>query len=116
MTMIASWNSGMGYMNPCEVSWNMRQYVTADACFTMDVPEISELHHLKVYPNPAKIGQQITLESSRAIASLEVFNELGRMVLQTTKSTFTLDYSGWFVLGITYEDGNKQATKLYIPR
>jgi hypothetical protein len=116
MTMIASWNSGLGYMNPCEVSWNMRQYVTADACFTMDVPEISELHHLKVYPNPAKIGQQITLESSSAIASLDVFNELGRMVLQTTKNTFTLDYPGWFVLGITYEDGSTQATKLYIPR
>jgi len=82
----------------------------------MDVPEISELHHLKVYPNPAKIGQEITLESSRVIASLEVFNELGRMVLQTTKTTFTLQHSGWFVLGITYEDGSKQATKLYIPR
>jgi len=69
-----------------------------------------------VYPNPAKIGQEITLESTRPIQSLEVYNELGRMVLQTQKNTFTLQYSGWFVLGITYEDGSKQATKLFIPR
>jgi len=38
------------------------------------------------------------------------------MVLKTKKNTFTLQYSGWFVLGITYEDGSKQATKLFIPR
>ncbi len=116
MTMIASWNSGQGYMNPCEVSWNMRQYVTADACFTMDVPEVETLPHLQLFPNPATVGQTITLNSTKKIATIEIFNEVGRTIDKITTTHFSFPTTGWYVLGITYEDGTVQATKLFIPQ
>ena len=64
MSMLHSWNSGLGFMGDCEAPWNMRQYVTADACFILDIPEVSAQTEVKMYPNPAQTNRQITFESS----------------------------------------------------
>ncbi len=114
MTSFESWNSGAGYMNPCEVSWNMRQYVTANACFTLDIPEIQEQESIKLFPNPCRIGQNIEIQSNKEISAVEVFNLLGRTVLITDKQTFQLDQSGTYVLGIRYEDGTTTALRFTI--
>jgi hypothetical protein len=114
MTSFESWNSGAGYMNPCEVSWNMRQYVTANACFTLDIPEIEEQESIKLFPNPCRIGQNIEIQSNKEISAVEVFNLLGRTVLITDKQTFQLDQSGSYVLGIRYEDGTTTALRFTI--
>ena len=92
----------------------MRQYVTADACFTLDVPEVETLPHLHLFPNPATVGQTITLNSTKEIATIEIFNEAGRTIDKATSTHFSLPTTGWFVLGITYTDGTKQAAKLFV--
>jgi hypothetical protein len=101
-------------MNPCEVSWNMRQYVTANACFTLDIPEIEEQEMIKLFPNPSRIGQNIEIQSSKEISTVEVFNLLGRTILSTDKQTFTIDQSGAYILGILFEDGSTTALKFSI--
>jgi hypothetical protein len=116
MTMLASWNSGQGYMNDCEAPWNMRQYVTADACFTLSVPEISELSTITLYPNPALAGQLITLKTNRPIRSFEIFNAFGHTIHRSSNRNFSLDKTGWYMLGIIYEDGTHQAAKFQILR
>ena len=116
MTMLASWNSGQGYMNDCEAPWNMRQYVTADACFTLAVPEIEELSSITLYPNPAKMGQLITLKTSKPIRSFEVFDALGRTVHSSSGSTFCVEKTGWYMLGLIFDDGTRQAAKFHILR
>lgn len=92
----------------------MRQYVTADACFTLAVPEIEELSRITLYPNPAKMGQLITLKTYKPIRSFEVFDSLGRTVHSSSGSTFSVEKTGWYMLGLIFEDGTRQAAKFHI--
>ena len=92
----------------------MRQYVTANACFTLDIPEIEEQESIKLFPNHCRIGQNIEIQSNKEISAVEVFNLLGRTVLITDKQTFQLDQSGSYVLGIRYEDGTTTALRFTI--
>ena len=114
MTMIASWNSGQGYMNPCTVPWNMRQYVTADACFNLSVPEANDHPQLKVYPNPARIFSTITIESDLEIEHVLVVNEIGQRIAEFHSNAFELTKSGSFYLGITFVNGRRTAVKLNV--
>ena len=114
MSMLHSWNSGLGFMGDCEAPWNMRQYVTADACFILDIPEVSAQTEVKMYPNPAQTNRQITFESSERIISIVVFDLLGRIQQSTTDSSLTLGYSGNYVLGITFDSGRKTALRLTV--
>jgi hypothetical protein len=114
MTMIASWNSGQGYMNPCTVPWNMRQYVTADACFNLSVPEATDHPQLKVYPNPALIFSTITIESDLEIEHILVVNEIGQRIAEFKSNSLQMDKSGTFYLGITFVNGQRTAVKLNV--
>ena len=105
MNMFESWNSGAGYMNPCEVTWNMRQYVTADACFTLNLPEVDDYDDFTIYPNPAAVGQKITISADVKVERIRVYNELGRLVMESTIDAFTLDRAGLYVLDIIFETG-----------
>jgi hypothetical protein len=116
MTMIASWNSGQGYMNPCTVPWNMRQYVTADACFNLSVPEATDHPQLKVYPNPALIFRTITIESDLEIEHILVVNEAGQQIAEFHSNAFELTKSGSFYLGITFVNGRRTAVKLNVSK
>ena len=114
MTMFASWNSGQGYMNSCTVPWNMRQYVTADACFNLSVPEIEEHPRLKIYPNPAVSNRPITLESTIEISHIKVIDDLGRTVAEFDDHVIELAQSGQYYLGITFSNGERTAAKILI--
>ena len=114
MSMLHSWNSGLGYMGDCEAPWNMRQYVTADACFILDIPEISAQNMVKMYPNPAKSHSEISFESSEEITSIVAFDLLGRIHESTTSSILTLTKSGEYILGITFDSGKKTALRLIV--
>ena len=92
----------------------MRQYVTADACFTLAVPEIEELASITLYPNPAKMRQRITLKTNKPIRSFEIFDALGRTVHSSSGSTFYVEKTGWYMLGLIFEDGTRQAAKFNI--
>ena len=56
----------------------------------------------------------VTLNSTKEIATIEIFNEAGRTIDKATSTHFSLPTTGWFVLGITYTDGTKQAAKLFV--
>ena len=114
MTMIASWNSGQGYMNPCTVPWNMRQYVTADACFNLSVPEADNHPQLKIYPNPARTFNRIIVESDLEIEHVLVVNEIGQRIAEFKSNSFEIDKSGTFYLGITFVNGRRTALKLNV--
>jgi hypothetical protein len=92
----------------------MRQYVTADACFILDIPEVSAQTEVKMYPNPAQTNRQITFESSERIISIVVFDLLGIIQQSTTDSSLTLGHSGNYVLGITFDSGRKTALRLTV--
>ena len=113
MTMIASWNSGQGYMNPCTVPWNMRQYVTADACFNLSVPEIVEHSQLKIFPNPARVFDDIQLISDHEISKVIVVDQLGRVIIET-KTKFSIRRKGIYFLGITFSNGSTTAAKIRV--
>ena len=83
----------------------MRQYVTADACFTLNLPEVDDYDDFTVYPNPAAIGQMITISSDVKVERIRVYNELGRLIMESKNDTFTLDRSGLYVLDIQFETG-----------
>ena len=114
MTMIASWNSGQGYMNPCTVSWNMRQYVTADACFILSVPEADNHPQLKVYPNPARTFSRITIESDLEIEHVLVVNEIGQRIAEFNSNSIRVENAGAYYLGITFVNGQRTAVKLNV--
>jgi len=105
MTMFESWNSGGGYMNPCEVTWNMRQYVTANACLTLNLPEVDDYDDFTIYPNPSAVGQKITIDADVEVERILVYNELGRLIMEPKMETFTLDRPGLYVLDIQFETG-----------
>lgn len=114
MTMFHSWNNGNGYSSPCTVQWNMRQYVTADACFTLDIPEITKQSSIKLYPNPVVHNEEIILESEKEIESIEVFNLLGRKVLTSKSSIFKVTLPGTYVLGMQFSDGTTKALRFIV--
>ena len=92
----------------------MRQYVTADACFTLDIPEINAVASVTLFPNPAIRNQVITVESKKDIQSLEIFNLLGRTISISTNNQFIIEKPGTYVMGIRYTDGATQALKFIV--
>jgi len=92
-------------MNPCEVTWNMRQYVTADACFTLNLPEVDDYDDFTIYPNPAAVGQKISINADVKVERIRVYNELGRLIMESKIDAFSLDRPGLYVLDIMFETG-----------
>lgn len=114
MTTFDSWNSGAGYMSPCEVTWNMRQYVTANACFTLDIPEIEEQNQIKLFPNPSEAGQTLEIKATKEIEHIEVFTYSGESVLFSTKNKVEIYKSGNYIMGVKFNDGTSTALKFIV--
>ena len=114
MNMFASWNSNQGYMYSCQVSWNMRQYVTADACFTLSLPESEKTPGLKVFPNPAKVRSSINIESDKGIEHIQVISAAGRTLFESTQGPIEIHQSGVYFLLISLRDGTRQSAKVLI--
>jgi len=83
----------------------MRQYVTADACFTLNLPEVDDYDDFTIYPNPAAVGQKITISADAKIERIRIYNELGRLIKESKVDAFTLDRTGLYVLDIQFETG-----------
>jgi hypothetical protein len=60
------------------------------------------------------MGQRITLKTDKPIRSFEVFDALGRTVHASSGSTFSIEKTGWYMLGLIFEDGTRQAAKFQI--
>jgi hypothetical protein len=83
----------------------MRQYVTADACFTLNLPEVDDYDDFTIYPNPAAVGQKITISADVKVERIRVYNELGRLIMESKIDEFALDRAGLYVLDIMFETG-----------
>jgi hypothetical protein len=60
------------------------------------------------------MGQLITLKTYKPIRSFEVFDALGRTVHSSSGSTFSVEKTGWYMLGLIFEDGTRRAAKFHI--
>ena len=58
--------------------------------------------------------QRITLKTNKPIRSFEIFDALGRRVHSSSGSTFSIEKTGWYMLGLIFEDGTRQAAKFNI--
>ena len=85
-------------------------------CFSTSLTD-QERHNLYLtYPNPIQLGGDITINTSKSVSKIEIFNLIGEKVIATeikTISTLNLS-SGTYVINIIYEDGEKVKDKLII--
>ncbi|MDO7653033.1 MAG: T9SS type A sorting domain-containing protein [Schleiferiaceae bacterium] len=114
MNMFASWNSNQGYMYSCQVSWNMRQYVTADACFTLSLPESEQIPGLRIFPNPARIRTSINIETNKGIEHIQVISAAGRTISESNQGPIEIHQPGVYFLMISLKDGTRQSAKVLI--
>ena len=77
-------------------------------------PEADNHPQLKVYPNPARTFNKITIESDLEIEHVLVVNEIGQRIAEFKSNSFQMDKSGTFYLGITFVNGRRTAVKLNV--
>lgn len=110
------WNNGT-YANPCTVAWNMRQYVTADACFLLSIPEEDTWDYRPMaFPNPASARQWITLNAERAdLKELHVYDTQGREVpFDKAGSSIQLRQEGYYILKCLWSNGHISQHRIVI--
>ena len=88
---------------------------------TCNCPSISAVNDAKevpytVYPNPANAGEQITINSSANIESIDVLNILGANVLIEKSNTINTTKlpKGTYIIMIKFSDGREVNNKIVI--
>ena len=94
-TVIIGDNDGLDLFNP-SIEWDSLSVDTwsnlgSHICDCLDgsvsVNNINDISHV-IYPNPANIGDVVTISANDKIKSIEVFNSLGEKILSTKSSRF----------------------------
>ena len=75
-----------------------------------------EISDLLIYPNPANIGETITINANAKIESIDVVNILGEKVLtQISNKITTANLArGTYIINIRFTDGRIVDNKLII--
>lgn len=81
---------------------------------TLGVNNVQGKLGVRVYPNPAKEGDEVTVDGK--VKSLEVFSSNGQRVKSTNSKTFSTGglTKGVYVIKITSENGEVQSSKLIV--
>jgi len=99
--------------NGCVYEYSAGYYFTYSATSTYDFNKIS--NNLEIYPNPSSNIFNISLPSDDLKYNVEVYNALGKIILQKTNlRTFNLnDYeSGLYFVVLTFNNNNKIIKKI----
>ena len=76
-------------------------------CITPSVIKESEISYV-MYPNPAKIGQDIIINSKNKIKNIEIYNILGIKISTINSANFSTKHlkEGNYFIQINFENGN----------
>jgi hypothetical protein len=96
-------------------SWGNLGTHTCDCIGASAINDSKEVSYI-VYPNPANIGEIITVNTTSKIESIELVNILGEKVITETSSTINTTHlaKGTYVLLIKLSDGRKVDSKIII--
>ena len=94
-TVIIGDNDGLDSFNP-SIEWdslsvdtwsNLGTHICDCIDGSVSTNNIYDISHI-IYPNPANIGDVVTISANDKIKSIEIFNSLGEKILSTKSSRF----------------------------
>ena len=96
-------------------NWGDLGMHTCDCVGSTGLSEVRDVSYI-VYPNPANIGETITVNTTSKIESIELVNILGEKVLtETSNQIATTNLSkGTYIIIINLTDGRKVDNKIII--
>ena len=96
-------------------SWNNLGVHNCDCIGTTVINDANSISYV-VYPNPANIGETITVNTTSKIASIELVNILGEKVLTENSNKITTSNlaKGTYIIMINLTDGRKVDNKIII--
>ena len=121
-TVLYGDNNGLDLFNPSLEwdslvvgSWNNLGTHTCDCIVSTEVNDAKAVSYV-VYPNPANIGEIITITVNSEIDNIEIINILGERVLTTvsTKINTTNFSKGAYIALINFSDGRVIENKIII--
>jgi len=121
-TVLYGDNNGLDLFNPSLEwdslplgTWNNLGSHTCDCIETSAVNDVKEVSYI-VYPNPANIGEVITITANSKINNIEIINILGERVLTTTSTKINTNHlsKGTYITLINLSDGRVMENKIII--
>ena len=108
-------NVGLEWDSLAEDSWNNLGAHTCDCIGVSAINETKEISYV-MYPNPAKIGSSVIVNSTEKIKTIELLDILGAKVFSTFSNTIsTSDLAkGTYIVNVQFKDGRKVDSKLII--
>jgi len=96
-------------------TWNNLGSHACDCIGTSEIYDAKEVSYV-VYPNPANIGNTVTINANAKIESIDVVNTLGERVLTqiSNKITTTNLAKGMYIINIRFTDGRIIDNKLIV--
>ena len=123
-TVIIGDNDGLDSFNP-SVEWdslsvdtwgNLGSHICDCIDGSVSTNNINDISHI-IYPNPANIGDVVTISANDKIKSIEIFNSLGEKILSTKSSRFNTSSlsKGTYIAHINLRDSQilKKSIILY---
>jgi hypothetical protein len=121
-TVLYGDNNGLDLFNPSlewdslpNGTWNNLGSHTCDCISTSAVNDVKEVSYV-VFPNPATIGDKITVNTNSKIESVELVNILGEKVLTEKSNTINTTKlpKGAYIIRIKLLDGREIDNKIII--
>jgi hypothetical protein len=121
-TVLSGDNNGLDLFNPSlewdslpNGTWNNLGSHTCDCISTSAVNDVKEVSYV-VFPNPATIGDKITVNTNSKIESVELVNILGEKVLTEKSNTINTTKlpKGAYIIRIKLLDGREIDNKIII--
>ena len=121
-TILSGDNDGLDLFDPSlewdslpQNTWNNLGSHTCDCSNASAVNDAKEVSYV-IYPNPANIGETITVNTTSKIESIELVNILGEKVLTENSNKITTSNlsKGTYIIMINLTDGRKVDNKIII--
>ena len=108
-------NVGLEWDSLAEDTWTNLGSHTCDCDGATAINEASEISYV-MYPNPAKAGEVITVNTTATIESIDVINLLGKKVLTETENKIKTNKlaKGTYIIMINLNDGKVLKNKIII--
>jgi len=108
-------NPSLEWDSLAEDTWTNLGSHTCDCDGATAINEASEISYV-MYPNPAKAGEVITVNTTATIESIDVINLLGKKVLTETENKIKTNKlaKGTYIIMINLNDGKVLKNKIII--
>ena len=108
-------NVGLEWDSLAKDTWSNLGSHSCDCNNVSSINDTKEVSYI-TYPNPANIGEVITITANSKIDNIEIINILGERVLTTKSTKINTNYlsRGIFILLINFTDGRVVENKIII--